>query len=77
MRDLSMLVNATQAASEVGIPAATVWKWKERGTLEPADYDNRGRPLYHLIDVFRAERSTRANQKHARREYRREFPTAA
>ena len=32
-----MLVNATQAASEVGIPAATVWKWKERGTLEPAD----------------------------------------
>lgn len=48
-----------------GAPAAAVSRtavqnWAARGHLQPAGLDARGRPLYRLADVARAELATRA-----------------
>lgn len=77
MRDLTATVNSIQASREVGVSADLIRKWKERGILEPAEYDYLGRPLYRLLDVFRAERDTRTRQRFTRPDARREFPAAA
>lgn len=43
-----------------GITPATIRQWRRRGHLTPAGLDLRGRPLYQLADVARAELATRA-----------------
>jgi DNA-binding transcriptional MerR regulator len=56
---LNTLVGSADAAKIAGVAVATIWKWKERGLIEPSGLDERGRPLYRLLDIAKAERSTR------------------
>jgi hypothetical protein len=56
---LDSLITSTEAANLACVGVATISKWRDRGHLTPAAYDDRGRPLYRFIDVARAERATR------------------
>lgn len=56
---LDNLVSTTEAANACGVAVNTVSMWRTRGYLEPTGLDERGRPLYKLIDVLRAARDTR------------------
>lgn len=56
---LNSLVNTTEAAAIAGVSVAAISKWKDRGLIEPAGLDTRGKPLYRLIDIAKAERKTR------------------
>lgn len=53
------LITATQAASYCGVALCTITKWVRIGNLEPAGIDERGRKLYRVIDVAKAEKATR------------------
>ena len=53
------LITAAEAATLCGVHAATIRKWAERGKLSASGMDRRGRKLYRLLDVARAERATR------------------
>lgn len=53
------LITASEAATLCGVSAATIYVWAHRGTLTPAGIDERGRKLYRLLDVAKAERATR------------------
>jgi predicted site-specific integrase-resolvase len=61
--DPNALLTASEAASYAGVTVAAVVNWRTRGHLHPAGI-RRGRPLYRLIDVAKAEHKTR---KRARR----------
>ena len=63
------LLSYSDAATLAGVSEATVRQWKTRGHLEPAGMDDFGRPLFHGIDVLRAEARTRHRA-------RRRFPQA-
>lgn len=52
------LIDYGKAAELAGVEEATVRQWKSRGHLHPATYEGR-RPLFHPIDVLRAEAATR------------------
>ena len=52
------LIDYPKAAELAGVPEATVRQWKSRHHLNPAAYDGR-KPLFHPIDVLRAEAATR------------------
>ncbi|MDG9705570.1 MerR family transcriptional regulator [Streptomyces sp. DH37] len=73
MSDVDILLTGTEAAAlatkwrriVTGDPAARVTlsaisKWRQRGHLAPTDLDAAGRPLYHSLDLARAERRTRS-----------------
>lgn len=64
MLDLDVLWSVAEAAEHAGVRPATVRKWIERGHLEPAERDARGRPKLRPLDVARAEFKTR---EHAHR----------
>ena len=53
------LITATDAASLCGVTPDAVRQWASRGQLNPSGMDSRGRKLYRLIDVAKAERATR------------------
>lgn len=42
------------------VTLSAICKWRERGHLTAAGLDDRGRPLYALADLARAEHATRA-----------------
>lgn len=67
---LEELITTTRAAQLAGVSVAAISNWKDRGWLQPAAEDVRGRPLYKFIDVARAERMTRDKA-------RRTFPRAS
>lgn len=56
---LNTLINTTDAARIAGVAAATIRSWKHRGLIEPSGLDDKGRPLYRLADIAKAERATR------------------
>lgn len=56
---LDTLVSTTTAAAQCGVDASTIRQWVSRGHLAPSGLDERGRPLYRLIDVLRTARDTR------------------
>lgn len=56
---LNTLVNSTQAASIAGVMVTTIRSWKHRGLIAPSGLDEKGRPLYRLADIAKAERQTR------------------
>ena len=56
---LNTLVNSSDAAAVAGVAVETIRKWKERGLIEPSGLDEKGRPLYRLLDIAKAERATR------------------
>ena len=62
--DLNTLLTASEGARYAGVTRYAVSKWRARGHLTPAEYDQAGRPLYRLIDLAKAEHATR---KRARR----------
>jgi DNA-binding transcriptional MerR regulator len=64
--DAGELLTTAQAAELTDVTEATVRSWKHRGQLAPAGLDERGRPLYRLLDVARAEHATRhrAGRRH-------------
>lgn len=64
--DVNALIPATQAAAYAGVSIAAICKWRDRGHLPVATDENgteirdrRGRPLYRLLDVAKAENATR------------------
>jgi len=58
---LDDLISTTEAASEVGCSPQAISKWAKAGYIKPSGLDERNRPLYRRIDVFRAERDRRRN----------------
>lgn len=56
---LDNLVTTSEAATHCGVGKSTITMWRERGHLTPSGLDERGYPLYRLIDVLRAARDTR------------------
>lgn len=59
VESLDDLVSTTEAAKTCGLTVAAVSNWARRGHLKPSGLDERGRPLYRLIDVLRVARDTR------------------
>ncbi|MFE3051588.1 hypothetical protein [Nocardia sp. NPDC059239] len=53
------LITATDAAHLCGVTTAAIVNWVKRGHLDVAGLDERGRKLYRVIDVAKAERATR------------------
>ena len=53
------LITATDAATLCGVTPDAIRQWASRGQLQAAGIDHRGRKLYRLIDVAKAERATR------------------
>lgn len=49
----------TLSAGAAEVTAATIRQWASRGHLQSAGLDDRGRPLYALADLARAEHATR------------------
>lgn len=56
---IDSLITASEAATLCGVSTDTIYVWVHRGTLSPAGLDERGRKLYRLLDVAKAERATR------------------
>lgn len=61
---IDSLITASEASTLCGVALCTISAWTARGKLTPAGLDHRGRKLYRLLDVAKAERATR---KRARR----------
>lgn len=56
---IDSLITTTEAATLCGVSTATVRKWVQRNQLAPSGLDDKGRKLFRLIDVAKAERATR------------------
>jgi len=54
-------LSTPQGARMLGIKAATLRKWKERGWISPQGLDERGNPLYSRQALRAAEQLVRAN----------------
>ncbi len=52
-------IDSTDAATLCGVTVATIRSWVHRGTLTASSINHRGRPLYRLLDVAKAEKATR------------------
>lgn len=55
------LLTVAEAATDCHVTEAAIRQWKRRGHLTPAAHDHLGRPLFHGIDVLRAEALASAN----------------
>jgi excisionase family DNA binding protein len=57
------LLTANEAAAMAGVRPTTIRQWVHLGRLTAVDLGdgNRGRRLYHRLDVARAEKSSRAH----------------
>lgn len=53
------LIDSTEAANHCGVKVETIRTWVHRGLLTASGINERGRPLYRIIDVAKAERATR------------------
>jgi DNA-binding transcriptional MerR regulator len=53
------LITVAEAASLCGVSSEAIRKWASRGILIASGLDERGRKLYKVIDVAKAERATR------------------
>ncbi|RVW06241.1 hypothetical protein [Rhodococcus spongiicola] len=56
---INSLITATEASTLCGVALCTITKWVREQKLSPAGLDERGRKLYRLLDVAKAERATR------------------
>lgn len=64
--DFDALLTVAEAAQHCGVKPVTIRQWRHRGHLPIATdehgnklHDHRGRPLFRLLDVARAEFKTR------------------
>lgn len=55
------MLTTPEAGRLVGVSAATIRSWRNRGWLEPQGLDERGRPLHTKEAVRAAERRVRGN----------------
>lgn len=62
----AVLVDTLAAAAAVGRPAGTVRRWANEGRIIGQGYDNKGRAVYRLEDVYRAASELRAGKRPAR-----------
>ena len=71
MLDVNRLLSTADASHHAGVTVAAIRKWVQRGHLEVAARDGRGRPMFRWIDVAKAEHFTRAraNRKYGHRSY--------
>jgi excisionase family DNA binding protein len=53
------LLTTAQAATLLGVTAATIRKWAQLGHIHATGLDQAGRKLYRLIDVAQYEKTTR------------------
>ena len=56
---VNQLITAAEAATLCNVATSTIYVWVNRGLLEPSGLDEKGRKLYRLLDVAKAERATR------------------
>jgi len=56
---IDSLITTNDAATLCGVSAQAVRMWANRGLLTATGLDERGRKLYRLLDVAKAERATR------------------
>lgn len=68
---IEQLLSTVDASRHAGVTVAAIRKWVQRGHLDVAMRDGRGRPLFRWIDVAKAEYATRAsaNRKYQHRSY--------
>lgn len=68
---IEQLLSTADASSHAGVSVAAIRKWVQRGHLDVAMRDGRGRPLFRWIDVAKAEYATRmhANRKYPHRSF--------
>jgi hypothetical protein len=57
--DIYKEIDSTDAATLCGVSVATIRTWVHRGTLKASRVNDRGRPLFTLLDVAKAEKATR------------------
>lgn len=62
--DLHRAINVAEAAEHCGVRPGTIRQWVRRRHLASVGRDEKGRLLFDLLDVARAEQATR---EHARR----------
>lgn len=69
--DMAALLTAAMAALYCGVSVQTIVNWRNRGHLEVATdaqgeevRDRRGRPMYRLRDVIRAEAAVKRRREH-------------
>lgn len=60
---IDSLITTEEAAQLCGVQVVTIRQWIARQKLTISGVDDRGRNLYRLIDVARAEYSTRKNAR--------------
>jgi hypothetical protein len=77
--DLDALLTATEAAGYAGVTVAAVCNWRARGLLPAATDENgheirdeRGRRVYRLLDVAKAENKARQRGEEMARRIRRD-----
>lgn len=56
---IESLITATEAAALCGVTTQCISNWVSREILTVAGIDERGRKVYRLLDVAKAERATR------------------
>lgn len=56
---IDSLITTNDAATLCGVSAQAIRMWVNRGLLAATGMDDRGRKLYRLVDVAKAERATR------------------
>lgn len=56
---IDSLITASEAGALCGVDTKTIYQWCNRNKLQPAGLDERGRKLFRLLDVAKAERATR------------------
>lgn len=68
---IERLLSTADASCHAGVRVATIRKWVQRGHLDVAMRDGRGRPFFRWIDVAKAEHATRehANRLYVHRDY--------
>lgn len=52
-------ITATEAAKLCGVALCTITKWVRQGRIHPVGLNPQGRKLYRLLDIAKAEHSTR------------------
>lgn len=57
--DLSKLLTVEEAAAHCGVQPVTVRQWVSRGHLSPVTRGIKGRLLFNVVDVAKAEKATR------------------
>lgn len=57
------LITTTQSATLCGVTAAAIRQWAARDLITAAGIDERGRKLYRLIDIAKAEKATRTRAR--------------